>query len=163
MMLLDVSADDFRRDLVSHCTSKIAIFPEFSTPQAPPDLWELAKDGAGAHTLAPGHHLGNRVPRREGAKNMDMVGTDLHFLNGDVLLLGNIGKEFLHPLLDLALQHVAPVLGRPHQVVQSIVDSMGCSAEDHAAIVRPSSSVWQRALSPLPNTLIPPRRKQRGA
>src|SRR5712691_12325743 len=31
-MLLDVSADDFRRDLVSHCASKIAIFPEFSAP-----------------------------------------------------------------------------------------------------------------------------------
>ena len=111
MMLLDVSADHFRRNLVSHCTSKIAIVPEFSTPQAPFDLWELAKDGTGAQTLEPCHHLGNRVSRREGAKNMDMVGTDLHCLNGDVILLGNIGKECLHPLLDLALQHVAPVLG----------------------------------------------------
>ena len=99
----------------------------------------------------------------EGAKEMDMVRTHFHLLNGDVILLGNIGKEFLNPLLDLPWQHVTSVLGRPDQVLEGIVDGMGCSAEDHAAIVPPSPSVWQRALSPLPNTLIPPRRKQRGS
>ena len=46
-MLLDVPADDLRSDLVPHCTSKIAIFPEFSTPQTPLNAWELPKDGAG--------------------------------------------------------------------------------------------------------------------
>jgi hypothetical protein len=46
------------------------------------------------------------------------------FFNGDVILLRNIGKELLHPLLNLALQHIAPVLGRPDQVVESIVDSL---------------------------------------
>ncbi len=66
---------------------------------------------------------------------MDMVRTHLHFLNGDVILLRNIGKELPHPLLYLALQHVSPILGRPDQVVQSIIDSMGCASEDHAAIV----------------------------
>ena len=42
---------------------------------------------------------------------MDMVRTHLHFLNGDVILLRNIGKEFLHSLLDLTLQHVCRYLG----------------------------------------------------
>ena len=70
-------------------------------------------------------------------QDMDMIRTHLHFLDGNIILLGNIGKEFLYPPLHLALQHVAAVLGRPHQVVEGIVDGMGCSSEDHAAIVRP--------------------------
>src|SRR6266581_1390419 len=69
------------------------------------------------------------------SQDMDMVGTDLHFLNSDVILLRNIGKELPYPLLDFALQDVSPVLGRPDQVVQSIVDGMGCASENHAAIV----------------------------
>jgi hypothetical protein len=94
---------------------------------------------------------------------MDMVRTLFHLFNGDVILLCNIAKELLHPLLYLALQRIAPVLRRPDQVVQGIIDGMGGASEDHAAIVPPSTSVWQGASSPLPNALIPPRRKQRGS
>src|SRR2546425_98878 len=84
-----------------------------STSQAPLDAWELTKDGPGTQTLKACHDLRDGVPGREGAKDMDMVGTDLHFLHGDVILLRNIGKEFPYPLLDLPLQDVSPVLGRP--------------------------------------------------
>jgi len=71
-MLLDVSADHFRRDLVTHCPSKRAIFPEFPAPQTPLDAWELAKDGPGTQTLEPGHDLRDGVPWRKGAEDMDM-------------------------------------------------------------------------------------------
>ena len=94
-MLLDVSADDLRRDLVTHRTSTIAIFPECPAPQAPFDSRELTKDGPGTQTLEACHDLRNGVPGREGAKDMDMVGTDLHFLNGDVILLRNMGLQAL--------------------------------------------------------------------
>ena len=66
---------------------------------------------------------------------MPMVWTHLHCLHGDVLLLRNIGKELPDPLLDRALQDIAPVRGRPNQVVQGIIDGMGCASENHAAIV----------------------------
>src|SRR5437867_8599023 len=102
-MLLDVPADHFRRHLVTHCPGKIAIFPEFSAPQAPLDTGELAKDGSGTQTLEPGHHLRNRVPRREGAEDMNMVWTHLHLLDRDVILLRNVSKELLHAPLDLSL------------------------------------------------------------
>src|SRR2546427_4896627 len=39
------------------------------------------------------------------------------------------------------LQHVSPVLGRPDQVVQGIVDGMGCASEDHVAIVTPQADL----------------------
>ena len=80
---------------------------------------------------------------------MDMVWTHLHFLYSDVVLLCNIRKKLLYPPLHFTLQHVASVLGRPDQVVERIIDSMGCSSKDHVAIVHPNSS-WQAALSPLP-------------
>ena len=134
-MLLNVSADHLRRDLVPYRTGKIAIFPEFSAPQTLLDAWELPKDGPGTQTLEPGHDLRDRVPGREGAKDMDMVGTHLHLFNGDVILLRNIRKELLDPLLYLTLQDIASILRRPDQVVQRIVDGVGCASEDHAAIV----------------------------
>jgi len=66
---------------------------------------------------------------------MNMVWTHLHLFNGDVILLRNISKELLHSLLYLTSQHIASVLGRPDQVVKRIVDGMGCTSEDHTAIV----------------------------
>ena len=64
----------------------------------------------------------------------------IHYLSkGNVVLLRNINKECPDPLLDLTLQHIAPVLGRPDQVVEGIVNSMGCASEDHTAII---SSTW---------------------
>jgi hypothetical protein len=109
------------------------------------------------------NNLTVRVPWWEGAKDVDMIWAHLHLFNGDVILFRYIGKQLLHPLLDFALQDITPVLGRPDQVVQGIVDGMGCASEDHAAIVPPSTCLWQRTLSPLPKTLSPPRRKQRGS
>ena len=95
---------------------------------------------------------------------MDMIWTDLHLLNGDVILLRDIGKELPHPLLHLALQHVSPVLGRPDQVVEGIVDGMGCASQGHAAIVTPQPLILAAGIEPAAKiALIPPRRKQRGS
>ena len=110
-MVLDISADDLRCDLVSYCTSKIAIFPEFSTPEATLHAWELTKDGPGTQTFEPCDDLRDRVAGWEGAKDMDMIWTHLHFLYGDVVLLGNISKKLLDPLLYLALQDIPAILG----------------------------------------------------
>src|SRR5262249_60873523 len=112
-MLLDVSADDLRRDLVTHRTSTIAIFPECPAPQAPFDSRELTKDGPGTQTLEACHDLRNGVPGREWAKDMDRVGTDRHFLKGYGILLRNIGTRLPCPLLALPLQDVWSSLGRP--------------------------------------------------
>jgi hypothetical protein len=140
-MLLDVSADHVRRDLVTHRASTRAIFPECPAPQAPRDPWERAKDGPGTHTLDPGDDVRDGVPGREGAQDMDMVRTHLHLCHGDGILLRHIGEEFPDPLWALALSHVSPVLGRPDEVVQGIVDGMGCTSQDHTAIVHPQPAL----------------------
>jgi len=74
-MMLDISADHLRGDLVTYRAGKIPIFPEFPAPETPLDPWELTKDGSGTQALEPCHDLGDGVPRREGTKNMDMIGT----------------------------------------------------------------------------------------
>jgi hypothetical protein len=86
-MVLDISADDLCGDFITDCTSKIAIFPELPTPEATLHAGKLTKDGPSTQALEACHDLRNRVPGREGAKDMDMVWTDLHFLHGDVILL----------------------------------------------------------------------------
>src|SRR2546428_11822927 len=70
-MLLDVSADHLRCDLVTYCPSTIAIFPAFPAPQAPLKPWELTKDGPGTPTLEPCHDLRAGGPGREGGKGKD--------------------------------------------------------------------------------------------
>ena len=95
---------------------------------------------------------------------MDMVGTHLHLFNGNIVLLRNISKELLHALLDLPLQDVTSVLGVTDQVVQRIVDGMGCASESHSAIVHPQPAFGRRALSLLPKALaVPPPAASSGA
>ena len=87
---------------------------------------------------------------------MDMIRTHLHFLDGNVILLRNIGKEFPYPLLNLASQDVAPVLGRPDQMVQGIVDRMGCTSEDHAATVTFQADLGSGHRARYPDRSFPP-------
>jgi hypothetical protein len=77
------------------------------------------------------------IPGWEGAENMDRIRPHLPLCDGNVILLGKISKKLLHPSLPFALQHVAPVLGRPDQGGEGLVDGLGCTSENHAAIVRP--------------------------
>src|SRR6266705_686336 len=109
-MVLDIPADDLRCDLVTNCTSKIAIFPELPAPEATLHAWELTKNGPGTQTLEPCDDLRDRVSGREGAKDMDMVWTHLHLLDGDVVLLCDISKKLQDPLLYLALQDITAIL-----------------------------------------------------
>lgn len=57
------------------------------------------------------------------------LGKDSHLFNGEIILLRNIDTDLLDPPLDLALQHIASVLGWPDQVVEGSVDGMGCASE----------------------------------
>ena len=134
-MILNIAADDLSGDVVTHRAGKIAIFPEFPAPETPLDSRKFPKDGPSTQAFEPSNNLADGIPRREGAKNMDRVWTDLHFLQGNVILLRNIGKEFPYPLLDLALQDIPPILGRPNQMVQGVVDRMGCTPENPIATV----------------------------
>ena len=136
-MVLDIPADDLRCDLVTNRTSKIAIFPELPAPEATLHAGELTKDSPGTQTLEPCNDLRDRVSGWEGAKDMDMVWTHLHCLYGDVGLRGHIRQKLPDSLLYLAWQNITAILGRPDQVIQGIIDGVGCASEDHAAIVPP--------------------------
>ena len=94
---------------------------------------------------------------------MDMVGTHLHLFNRDVILLRNIGKEPLHSLLDLLLaRHRGGTwVTRPSDTAYR--RRHGVCVGGPYRHCTPTTCLWQGALSPLPQALIPPRRKQRGS
>ena len=103
-MMLDISADDLRRDLITYRTSTVAIFPKFPAPEATLHPWELTKNGPGTQTLAPCDDLRDSVSGREGTKDMALVWTHLHLLDDDVVWLCDISTKLPDPLLYLALQ-----------------------------------------------------------
>src|SRR6266699_3669372 len=136
-MVLDIFADDLRRDLVTYCTSQIAIFPQLPAPEATLHAWELTKERAGTQTLEPRDNRRAGVSGREGAQDMDRVRTPPHCLSGDVIVRCNSSKKLSDPLWYLALQDITAIRGRPDQVIQGIVDGVWRASEDHAAIVPP--------------------------
>jgi hypothetical protein len=98
-MVLDISANNLGRHFITDRADKIAIFPEFSAPQPMLDARELSKNGAGTQTFEACNDLRNRVTRRERAKNMDVIGTDLHLFDHDVVLERDVSEELFHALL----------------------------------------------------------------
>src|SRR4030095_9860571 len=122
-----------------------------------------AHDGPGPQTLDPCHDLRHRVPWRERAQDRDLGRPHGPLFTAEVIRLRHLAKALLHPLLSRAGPSIAPGRRRPDQVVQGIIDDMGGASADHAAMVPPSPPFWQRASTPLPNVLMPPRRKQRGS
>jgi hypothetical protein len=136
-MVLDIPADDLRCDFVPYRTRTIAIFPAFPAPEATLHAWTLTQESPGTQALAPRDDLRQRVSGRAGAKARDRVWTHLHVLSRDVVLLCNSRQKLLDPLLYLALQDITALLGRSDQVIQGIVDGVGCASQDHAAMVPP--------------------------
>jgi hypothetical protein len=71
-------------------------------------------------------------------------------------LLRNIDKEFPDPLWDLALQHIAPVLGRPDQVGEGIVDGMGVRRRTMPPLYPLKLSLAADSMSAAKDTHSPP-------
>jgi hypothetical protein len=153
-MMLNISADDFGGHLVTDGAGKIPILPKLPAPQAPFDARKFPENRSSAQALETSHDLDDRVPGWEGAK-IWWSGLPSISSSSDVILLRNIGKEFPYPLLDLTFQDIPPILGRPNQMVQSIVDRMRGASENHADTVADPADL-DRALSPLSRSLIPP-------
>jgi hypothetical protein len=86
-MMLAIVADDLGGDLIAYRAGKIAIFPEFPTPETPLDPWELSKDGSSTQALEPGHDLDDGIAGREGAKMW--TGSGLTSLSSMVMSYGS--------------------------------------------------------------------------
>lgn len=134
-MVLDIPANNLGRHFITDRADKIAIFPEFSAPQPTLEARELSKNGTSTQTFEAGHDLRNRVPRRKRAKNVDMIGTDFHLFDHDVVLERDISEELFHALLYVTVQDISAILGRPHQMILGVIDGMRRSSDNHVAIL----------------------------
>ena len=154
--MLDISTDHFCRDLVPNGSSKVPILPEFSSPKTLPDIPELPKGGTSTQTLETGHHLCDGVPRWERTEDMYMIRANLHFLNGNVVLLSYLYEQFFQPLVNITSQNCLAVFGCPYQMILGSIDSVRRSSENHAAILRTPSHLGSRHRPHCPDRSFPP-------
>ena len=131
-MMLNIPTNCLRCHVVTDRAGKIAIVPEFSAPKTPLDAWKFLKNRPRTEVFEKDHHWRNGITRWKGTEQMHMIRTHFHLLKSHILLLRNIGKQFPNPLLNLPLQDIAPVLRRPDQMVQGIVNGMRGTSENHA-------------------------------
>ena len=131
-MMLNIPTNCLRCHVVTDRAGKIAIVPEFSAPKTPLDAWKFLKNRPRTEVFEKDHHWRNGITRWKGTEQMHMIRTHFHLLKSHILLLRNIGKQFPNPLLNLPLQDIAPVLRRPDQIVQGIVNGMRGTSENHA-------------------------------
>jgi hypothetical protein len=134
-VMRDIFSDHIRRHWVSNCAHEVPIFPEFPAPQLLPDLGILAKHRPRTQTLEPRDDLRDRVAWGERAQDMDVIFTDFHFLDRHFVMLGDLTEPFRHLAAQLPTQDFLAVFRRPDQVVLGIVDGVGGSPDDHAAIL----------------------------
>ena len=99
LMILEIATNNLRRDLVTDSANKIAIFPEFPAPKSSLEARKLAKNGPSTQTFEPSNNLSDGVSRRKRAKKMNMIGTNFHLVDHNVILKGNIGKKLFHASL----------------------------------------------------------------
>ena len=124
LMVLDISTNDLRCHLIANGADKRAIFPEFAAPQPALDAGKLTKNGPGPQAFQPGHYWGHGVPRRKGAKNMEVIGANLHCIDPHVILERDIGTKLLHALLPVTTQDVSAIWGGPDSMVLGVIDDM---------------------------------------
>ncbi len=66
---------------------------------------------------------------------MNVIWAYFHFIYRDVVLIGYLLKQLFNSLLNVALENLFAVLGRPYQMVVSFVDGVGGSANNHGVIL----------------------------
>ena len=148
-MMLDVLAYHFCRHFVAYGSGEVSVLPQFPSPQPPLYLWVLTEDGSRAEALKSSNHLGDRIPRRERAEDVNMVCAYFHLIYRDVVSVGYLLKHLAHTISNRPLQDILAILGRPYQMVCGIVGGVCCSSENHARIVANSShlGIGHRALA----------------
>ncbi len=112
---------------VANGSSKISVLPKFSTPELLFHFRMLFENYTGTDALEHRYHLGNRVARGKGQKDMDMVFCDLKGIYLKAVMYGNLLKDFFCSFSQISTQDPFSIFRRPYQVVFRIIDRMAGS------------------------------------
>ena len=133
MLMLDISTNHLSRYIVPYTADKIAIIPQFSTPQLLFHLRKLLKNHLSRNTFQPLHDLGRAIARWGRQKDMHMIIQYFLGINFKSIPLGNLLKNPLQPTRHSLIQDHSPIFGDPHYMIFEIVDSTSGPFETHAS------------------------------
>ena len=131
MMIFDVTPDQIRCNLVSHCPCKIPILPKFSSPQLFLHFWKLLKYLAGRNTLQHPYYFRNRIPRWKAQEDMDVIQCHPHLLNLKTIMLRHLQKYLLGFVPYIFSLNPFPIFRRPYQVVFCVVNGVRSPSDSH--------------------------------
>ena len=130
--MLDVLTNYLCRNFVPNTADKIAVVPQFPTPQLLFHLWKLLKNQPCRNALQGLHHLGRTVPGRSRQKDMHMVLHDFLRIDLKAIPLRYSLKNLLQSLSNGSPQNHPSIFGDPHQMVLEIINSSTSTLEAHA-------------------------------
>ena len=133
MWILEISTNHLSRYVGPYTADKIAIVPQFSTPQLLLHLRKLLKNHPRRNTFQPLHNLGGTIARWGRQKDMHMIVHDCLGINFKSISLGNLLKNLFQPTPHSLPQNHSPIFGDPHHMIFEIVDSTSGALETHAS------------------------------
>ena len=145
--MLDISTNHLSRDVVPYTADKIAIVPQFSTPQLLLHLRKLLKNHPSRNTFQPLHDLGETIARWGRQKDVHMIVHYFLGINFKSIPLGNLLKNPLQPTRYSLPQDHSPIFGDPHHMILMLIRPMGTEPNFHALV---SAQTAQLARSPPP-------------
>jgi hypothetical protein len=119
-------------DLVSSCSNKISIFPEFSTPEFFFYFWISKKDFLCTDAFEDSYYLSNRVFGRYTGEYMDMIFGYFHFLYFTVSCFKYLFKQLFNGILQFFFKYQFAIFGCPHKMIFCVVNCMAESFYSHA-------------------------------
>jgi len=131
-VILYVFLDHIFGHFVANGAGKVAIFPEFSSPQFLFDFRIPLEDGSCRCPLHPLHNIGYRIFRWKSQEDMYMIFSNLHLFYLKIIAYCDLFDALLNKITKISSQYPFAVFWSPHYVVSCVVYGMGCSSYSHA-------------------------------
>lgn len=139
---------------VSHCASKIPVFPELARPKPFLDPRKLSKQLPGTYTLYYPNHLPNRIFRWKRYQYMHMICRYFHLLYFHSIFFAYFSNQLFRSFLYLFIfKYLLPIFWTPYQMICCIIDRMTRPPHSHTFCYT-TSRLGLCGLGSLPVSLI---------
>jgi len=135
LMVLDIFFDKIFCYFVSHCSSKVTIFPKFASPQFLFYIRENLENLSCRSSLESLHYLRDRISRWKSQKYVHMILSNFHCLYLKFIRRRNLFENCLNKFPKISPQYPFPIFRGPYQMVSCIVHRMTGSFNGHANIL----------------------------
>ena len=131
--MLYIFIDNLPSHTVSHCSSKIPIFPEFPRPQPLLDPRKFAKQLPSAYTLYCSYHLPYRILWVKRYQYMNMIYCYLHFHDLHPIFFAYFLNQLFRSLPYLIIfEYLLTIFWTPYQMICCVIDRMTRPSQSHA-------------------------------